>query len=325
MHVCARTCGVVHVCTQDVHVSGVHLVSMYMCVARVCMAMYTSVRISLMQVSKYNCSTHHCFNSETPQKPTSQGEKLAGRPRAGQGRCLQLLVRELRPLGPGSPSLALDLLSPTPEAEGLITPRNAMISDFRPKRNQVGEPRAWAAFSHPPSSAELSFPLGSPGGLPQPLHPVFAFKGFPIFEAHQFCEPESFFLGPHMGPGSGLQCPPSFPEAGWAGAGQSKPWHRARSWGTIKEAQLLGHVPNRPPQTTPSSATASRPLHPRTPTSFLPSTGTCLSLLGPGGLRHPRTPRLPPTLHQELRQQRLTPLPLLTLEKSEKPRGPGTV
>ena len=125
---CVHTHGIVRMCTQDVHIgvyvcvcrmciSGVYTLKACICVARVYMDVCASVRISLdMQVSKYNCSIHHRFNSETPRKPTSQREKLAGRPGPGRaGQTPQFLIRELRSLGPGSPSFALDLSLPTPE------------------------------------------------------------------------------------------------------------------------------------------------------------------------------------------------------------------
>lgn len=128
-----------------------------------------------------------------------------------------------------------------------------------------------------------------------------------------------------------LQCPPSFPEAGWAGAGHSSPGTGQGPGARIKRGvQLLGHVPSKPrsPNHPPSSATASRPLPPQD-SHLLPSFHWHLppSLLGPGGLRHPRTPGFLPTLHRELRQRRLLSLlPLLTLEKvgeAEGPRAPS--
>lgn len=168
-----------------------------------------------MQVSKYNCSTHHCFNSETPQKPTSQGEKLAGRPRAGQGRRLSFWFGSCAHLDPAAPALRWTSLSPPQRAGGADHTQKCYDLRLQTQEESSGESQGPGAASHPP--ARRSCPsLSSLWRLPQPLHPVFAFKGFPIFEAHQFCEPESFFLGP-LTWGQALAAVPTLLPRSWLG------------------------------------------------------------------------------------------------------------
>lgn len=156
-------------------------------------------------------------------------------------------------MDPAAPALQ-GPLSPHPRGrEGPITPRNAVISDFRPKRSQAGRAKGLgqpltpqqlrgAVLLSPASCVFLSLSIPS---LPSRVSPSLS----PTTSVSQ--SPSS--LDPSHGARLWLQCPPSFPEAGWAGAGHSSPGTGqgpgARSsegrscWGTF--------IPNRAPQTAP--------------------------------------------------------------------------
>lgn len=77
------------------------------------------------------------------------------------------------PIAPAQAGLSL---SPHPRGcKGLVTHRNLVSSDFRPKRNQVG--RAKGLRKPLPQLEELPFPL------PEPLSPLPSPLGFPHLRA----------------------------------------------------------------------------------------------------------------------------------------------
>lgn len=177
--------------------------------------------------------------------------QLAGRPRAGPTP--QFLIWELRPLGPSSPSFAWTSLSPPQRAGGADHTQKCCDLRLQTQEESSGESQGPGAASHPPAAQGSCPSISSLLRFPQPLHPVFAFKGFPIFEPHHSVSQSPSSLDPSHGARLWLQRPPSFPEAGWAGAGHSSPGKGqgpgARSsegrscWGTF--------IPNRAPQTAP--------------------------------------------------------------------------
>lgn len=171
---CVRAHGVVHVhagCTcQRVYT----LCYVYVC--RTCVWLCAQVHASLWMQSKYNCSTHHCFNSETPQKPTSQGEKLAGRPRAGQGRRLSFWFGSCAHLDPAAPALRWTSLPPQ-RAGGADHTQKCYDLRLQTQEESSGESQGPGAASHPPARRAVlpSRPLASPSASPSRL----CLQGFP--------------------------------------------------------------------------------------------------------------------------------------------------
>ena len=140
--------------------------------------------------------------------------QLAGRPRAGQTP--QFLIWELRPLGPGSPSFARTSFSPPQRAGGADHTQKCCDLRLQTQEESSGESQGPGAASHPPAAQGSCLSVSSLLRFPQPLHPVFAFKGFPIFEPHHFCESESVFPGP-LTWGQALAAVPTLLPRSWLG------------------------------------------------------------------------------------------------------------
>lgn len=185
-------------------------------------------------------------------------------------------------MDPAAPALRWTSLSPPQRAGGADHTQKCCDLRLQTQEESSGESQGPGAASHPPAAR------GGAGAavLPSPAScvslslsiPSLPSRVSPSLSPTTSVSQSPFSLDPSHGARLWLQCPPFFPEAGWAGAGHSSPGMGqgpgARSsegrscWGTF--------IPNHAPQTAPlAPPPLPDPSHPRTPTSLLPAADTC--------------------------------------------------